>query len=216
MHEPEDVRICFFGDSFVNGTGDDACLGWVGRVCAAARHRGLDLTGYNLGIRRDTSADVAARWMREAEARLPPECDGRLVFAFGANDCASDPDGAPRLEIDRVLANAEAILAAARAWRPTLMVGPLPILDDRLADARIARLSSELRRLCERLSLPYFDALRVASCSAGWRDEAAASDGSHPNERGYAELAGAIDRWPVWRRWLVARPAGCPGDPTPS
>ena len=25
------MRICFFGDSFVNGTGDDECLGWVGR-----------------------------------------------------------------------------------------------------------------------------------------------------------------------------------------
>ncbi|HZC55143.1 MAG TPA: hypothetical protein VE396_03730 [Xanthobacteraceae bacterium] len=30
------IRICFFGDSMVNGTGDDACLGWVGRICAAA------------------------------------------------------------------------------------------------------------------------------------------------------------------------------------
>lgn len=26
------MRICFIGDSFVNGTGDDTCLGWVGRI----------------------------------------------------------------------------------------------------------------------------------------------------------------------------------------
>ena len=35
-------RICFFGDSFVNGTGDDDALGWVGRLCAAERRAGLD------------------------------------------------------------------------------------------------------------------------------------------------------------------------------
>src|SRR6202011_3560744 len=86
------IRICFFGDSMVNGTGDDACLGWVGRVCAAARRRGRDLTCYNLGIRRDTSADVLARWQREAEARLLPEHDGRLIFSFGANDCCPGED----------------------------------------------------------------------------------------------------------------------------
>jgi acyl-CoA thioesterase-1 len=28
------MRICFFGDSFVNGTGDDDGLGWVGRIVA--------------------------------------------------------------------------------------------------------------------------------------------------------------------------------------
>src|SRR5689334_860809 len=83
------MRICFFGDSFVNGTGDDDALGWVGRVVADARRAGCDLTAYNLGIRRNTSADVAARWEGEARLRLPADCDGRLVFSFGANDCVS-------------------------------------------------------------------------------------------------------------------------------
>jgi lysophospholipase L1-like esterase len=71
------MRICFFGDSFVNGTGDDDGLGWVGRVVARARQGGRDVTAYNLGIRRDTSADVAARWVGEARLRLPHEHDGR-------------------------------------------------------------------------------------------------------------------------------------------
>ena len=78
MNRP--MRICFIGDSFVQGTGDDACLGWVGRVCAALRQQGRDLTSYNLGIRRDTSADIRQRWQREAQLRLPAEHDGRLVF----------------------------------------------------------------------------------------------------------------------------------------
>jgi hypothetical protein len=53
------MRICFVGDSLVNGTGDPVGLGWVGRACAAARRRGHEVTCYNLGIRRDTSADIA-------------------------------------------------------------------------------------------------------------------------------------------------------------
>ena len=56
------MRLCFIGDSLVNGTGDPTGLGWVGRVTASARRRGHDVTTYNLGIRRDTSADIAARW----------------------------------------------------------------------------------------------------------------------------------------------------------
>ena len=91
------MRICFIGDSFVAGAGDDDCLGWPGRLCAAARQAGHDLTLYNLGIRRDTSADIAARWEAEARARLPAEHDGRLVFLFGVNDCVEDTPGHPRM-----------------------------------------------------------------------------------------------------------------------
>ena len=46
------MRICFIGDSFVNGTGDDDALGWPGRVVSLARSKGLDVTYYNLGVAR--------------------------------------------------------------------------------------------------------------------------------------------------------------------
>src|SRR5688500_4352961 len=95
-----DIRICFIGDSFVNGTGDDTALGWVGRVCAAARARGVGLTAYNLGIRRDTSLGVLARCEQEWSRRLPvgvdgvDGVDGRIVLSFGVNDTVVDADGA--------------------------------------------------------------------------------------------------------------------------
>jgi hypothetical protein len=41
-----DIRICFIGDSFVNGTGDPLCLGWSGRVCATAIQMGYPITYY--------------------------------------------------------------------------------------------------------------------------------------------------------------------------
>ncbi len=200
MNRPP-LRICFFGDSMVNGTGDDACLGWVGRACAAARRGGRDVTCYNLGIRRDTSEDVLIRWESEAKGRLPPEHDGRLVFSFGANDACPGADGAVRVTPDRTLANAEAILTAAAAWRPTLMVGPLPICDP-IVDARIAELSARFAALCDRLGIPFLPVIDIASSSEAWAREVASGDGAHPNEQGYALVAEAFMRWDAWQGWM--------------
>ncbi|RVT96733.1 GDSL family lipase [Rhodovarius crocodyli] len=201
------MRVCFFGDSMVNGTGDDECLGWVGRACAEARRGGTDLTCYNLGIRRDTSADVRARWRREAEARLPAAHDGRLVFSFGANDCcANDAGGGVRVDHAAALAHAEAILLAAAAWRPVLMVGPFPIHEP-ATDARIAALGQGFAQLCARLGVPYLSVFETAAGSAAWAREVAAGDGAHPNAQGYAEVAAVFSRWPAWRAWLGAASA---------
>lgn len=201
---PAPLRICFFGDSMVNGTGDDACLGWVGRAAAAARRGGCDLTLYNLGVRRDTSVDVRARWRAEAEARLPPGHDGRLVFSFGANDgCAADDGVGVRVPPARSLANAEAILTAASAWRPTLVVGPFPICDPTV-DRRTAALSAAFGDLCARLGVPYFAPFPLAAGSDIWAREVAAGDGAHPNAGGYALVAEAFAAWPAWRAWVSA------------
>jgi acyl-CoA thioesterase I len=196
------IRICFFGDSIVNGTGDDACLGWVGRISSGARRRGIDLTCYNLGVRRETSADVLARWQAEARARLPDQFDGRLVFSFGANDCCPGDDvGGVRVAPSRALANAKAILQVALAWRPTLMFGPLPLCEATV-DARIRNLSADFASLCGGLSVPYLDMFDLVASSTVWRDEAIAGDGVHPNEGGYSLVAEAIEACPVWRDWI--------------
>ena len=77
------MRICFIGDSFVSGAYDEDCIGWVGRIAAAARKRGHDLSPYNLGIRGETSVQIGRRWRAEAEPRQSPQQEGRLVFEFG-------------------------------------------------------------------------------------------------------------------------------------
>jgi acyl-CoA thioesterase I len=199
------IRVCFFGDSFVNGTGDDTCLGWVGRACAASRHQGCDLTCYNLGIRRDTSADIRGRWQREAQARLPPEHDGRLVFSFGANDCClNDAGTAERVACDEAMANAREILSQAHAWRPTLMMGPLPVCD-RAADARVAALSDAFASVCAAIGVPYLAVFDLAANSPVWRREVIVGDGAHPNAGGYSIISEAFQRWPPWCAWSSAR-----------
>jgi lysophospholipase L1-like esterase len=197
------MRICFFGDSFVNGTGDDDGLGWVGRLVARARQAGRDVTGYNLGIRGNGSADVAARWKGEASLRLPSGCDGRLVFSFGANDGASNEvDGGPRVAPAESLAHAEATLRAAQRWLPTLMVGPGVIASDREATARICALSAEYAKLCERIGVPYLAICELLLASPTWCEEAVSGDGAHPNRGGYAIVADAVSRWHPWRAWV--------------
>jgi lysophospholipase L1-like esterase len=197
------VRICFFGDSFVNGSGDDDGLGWVGRVVANARQAGRDVTGYNLGIRGNTSADVAVRWKGEASLRLPADCDGRLVFSFGANDCVSKGgDGRSRVAGAESLVHAEAILDAASRWRPTLMIGPGIVADDREANACICALSTHYATLCQRIGVPYLEICRLLLASPVWTQEALAGDGAHPNRGGYALVANAVSNWGPWRSWM--------------
>lgn len=193
------MRICFIGDSFVNGTGDPDCLGWVGRACADARRRGVDLTAYNLGIRRDTSADIAARWRAEAQARQPAEFPGLLVFSFGINDGTEVTPGIPRLSPADSLTNARAILTEAAGLRPTLMVGPPPIDDDSV-NARTAVLSDALAGLCAGIGIPFLEVFTPLQRHPVWRHETATGDGAHPGAAGYQALADLVIAWPEWRR----------------
>ena len=195
------MRICFFGDSFVNGTGDDDCLGWPGRLCAEARQRGRDVTHYNLGIRRDTSRDVAGRWESEAAARLPPGQDGRLVFSFGVNDCVHEQEQ-PRVPAGECLLNTRTILAVASARWPTLMVGP-PCTGEGELDRRVRHLSGRMAQLCGELSVPFLPIFGPVEGSEIWRREAAQGDGIHPNRGGYALIGQAVLGWQPWRDWLT-------------
>jgi lysophospholipase L1-like esterase len=198
------MRLCFFGDSFVAGAGDDAALGWPGRLTAWARCAGVDVTAYNLGVRRDTSSDIAARWGAEAVARLPADFERRLAFSFGANDCVLDEHGASRVAHEQALANAESILSQARGVAPTIMIGPAPIADDPATGARIMRLSEDLEGVCAGLGVAYLPIFgHLMNCEI-WMEEARRGDGAHPNSGGYAALAEFIGAWPAFRQWIRA------------
>jgi len=191
-----DIRICFLGDSYVQGTGDDECLGWTGRLCASARGAGHDITYYNLGVRRETSMDIARRWLAECEPRLLPATENYVVFSFGAND-ASLVDGQQRVSEDDTIANLHAVLDNARTRYRTLMVGPPPAAD---ADhnARLARLSERMRDAAIRLGVPYVATLPALIDDRIWLNEVRDNDGAHPRAAGYARLARIVAASGVW------------------
>lgn len=196
-----DLRICFFGDSIVAGARDPACMGWVGRLCEKANREGHVLTAYNLGIRHDTSADIAARWEIEAARRLPPLHDGRLVFSFGINDTMIE-EGTRRLSFDESIEITTGILRKAASRYPTLFVGPPPVTDD-AENIEIERLSAAFAALSGSLNVPYLDTFKPLLAVEAWRESAAAVDGYHPLDDGYAAFAEVAAAWPAWRAWLT-------------
>jgi lysophospholipase L1-like esterase len=195
-----DIRICFVGDSFVHGTGDETALGWAGRLCAAAHAGGVPVTGYNLGVRRDTSRDVLRRWQAECSWRLPATCDGRIVFSFGVNDTVLET-GAPRVAREDTRRNARAILSAASPYR-RLVVGPPPVAEAE-QNERIMWLSRALAGEAEALGVPYIDLFSSLVHDAAHRDEVSGNDGSHPASAGYARMAAIVMASPKW--WFHGR-----------
>lgn len=195
MNAP-DMRICFFGDSLVNGYGDPDCLGWVGRLCARTRALGRDLTCYNLGVRGNLSRDVAERWRDEASLRLPADVDGRLVFSFGVVDALRE------IPIQATIEHARGILDTAGVVRPLLMIGPTPV-EDRAATERIARLSASLAELCAEFGTPYLPVMEELSAAHAYMADLAAGDGIHPELGGYVALTELIEQWSAWRSWLA-------------
>jgi lysophospholipase L1-like esterase len=195
-----DIRICFIGDSFTQGTGDDTCLGWPGRVSASARARGHELSAYNLGIRRETTDDIRARWRAEVAPRLISGVDGRIVFSFGANDATIEDDQwrvPPALSAE----NARAILSRATLTYRVLVVGPPPAPEPDRTERHV-ELARRYAAVCEQLGVPFLDIIEPIKGVSAWWEEVAAGDGIHPNAGGYAAIAALVDAWPAWREWL--------------
>jgi lysophospholipase L1-like esterase len=185
----KDLRISFIGDSFVQGLGDPEYRGWVGRALQAVD--AAEVTAYNLGIRRNTSADVLARWRAEVGARVLAGSDNRLVLSVGSNDAMPGDGGPPRVDRADFLRNVDAVLAGARELGlRTLVVGPPPVVcgGAEHLDRLLAALP-ELVALCTEHGAPFVDVTRALAEDPDWVREATAGDGAHPRAGGYGRLA---------------------------
>lgn len=191
----EDIRICFIGDSFVNGTGDEAALGWAGRLCAAASASGSPVTYYNLGIRRNTSKDILLRWEKECALRLPDTCDGRVVFSCGANDTVIENDKI-RVTLDESVQNIKMILNGAIKYT-VIMVGPPPIDDDE-QNERIKVTSEAYEYEAKSLGVPFIKLYSSLIIDDEYKREISENDGAHPKCKGYSKMADIILSSPGW------------------
>ena len=208
------MRYAFVGDSITAGTGDDDFLGWPGRVCVRERKAGHDVTLYNLGVRGDTSALIEPRWRKECEARFPPDVPCAIVFAFGINDSAEDVGKGLRVPLPESLKLARKMLTEAKAWRPTLWIGPTPV-DETLQpmrprpgmvydfrNARIVEYSKAYAVLAAELGAPYLDCYAPFEKNAQIAADLHALDGVHPLRDGYGLMAERVAAWPAWRKLL--------------
>jgi lysophospholipase L1-like esterase len=196
-----DRRLLFFGDSLVAGVGDPSGRGWVGRVVAASFGGGLPFTAYNLGVRRETSEQVAARWHSEALPRLLPEADVRIVVSFGANDTTIE-HGRLRVTPERSCVALAGILdgAVALGLLP-LVVGPAPV-DDPQQNQRILALSASFSEVCSNAGARFIGVVEQLLAAEIWMTQVMAGDGAHPSAEGYHALADLIlaDGWTDWLR----------------
>lgn len=201
-------RVLYFGDSLLAGVGDPAAGGWVARISAACFGAGQPLSPYNLGIRRETSVQVASRWRAEATPRVAPGADCRMVLSFGANDTTME-DGAVRVGPERSCdALARILEESGTLGLPVLLVGPAPV-DDPEQNARLAALTESFAEVCGRYDVPFIAVLEPLLQSAIWMSEVARGDGAHPAAGGYEAIAQLlIDRGLV--SWLT-EPLGEPG-----
>ncbi len=192
-----DLRICLFGDSYVQGVGDPTGGGWVAPVVEATA---ADVTAYRLGVRGDTALDVQRRWYDEARRRLKNGDRYGVVFSFGVND-THVYGGRTRVPHERSLAVLAAVLddAHAAGW-PALMVGP-PLPADATHRGRVRRLSTDMAAVCAGCAAPFVDLATPLDADENWIGELAAGDGNHPGTAGYRRLADLIG--PTFSSWVA-------------
>ena len=197
----DDRCVLFFGDSFVAGAGDETGLGWPGRLVAAAWDAGLPLTAYYLGVRGESTADVARRFNAEAIPRLIPGADNRVVFAVGANDPTLDERGERKIseeESVRLMTGLLDACAEVGAIAMALSPGPSGVPDH---DERSRTLGRRFAEVCDQRGLRYVDVLDDLLASEPWRRTTKMRDGLHPSAEGYADLAQLLlDAG--WLEWL--------------
>jgi lysophospholipase L1-like esterase len=196
VNKPADFRVCFVGDSLTAGTGDPEHLGWVGRVCRQAAAANTSLTAYNLGVRRETSADIAQRWAGECSPRLPAGTQAHVAFCFGVND-TTEVSGQVRVTATDSVENLKRILAEAKSRYAVAMIGPPPTADTE-QNQRIRLLSLQYEAACGQMAIPYLPVFGSLSENPVWTRQVAKYDGAHPQAEGYAEFARLVMQWNYW------------------
>lgn len=191
----KDLRICFIGDSFVAGVGDEQALGWAGRLCREANLAGTQVTYYNLGIRRNTSVDVLNRWRAECEPRLPESSDCRIVFSFGVNDTTIE-NGQRRVAFEKSVLAMTKVLTEAKGYFP-IFIGP-PAVANEAQNERIAELSRAYEQAAGELGVSYIELYSHLVDDEEYKQAVLNFDGSHPRQLGYQKMATTIAESGKW------------------
>lgn len=202
-------RVCFFGDSLVNGVRDGEKGGWPMRLGRRLMSdAGREITIYNLGIRAETTTALKDRWQREAESRMVPEFPGVLVFSFGVNDArhAEERGEETTMQVAPGIsaANAHAIIATATKLAPTLWVGPQAVINgsksSRTINDRLEGLNQIFAETAVSLDVPYLDLFSITRNEDDpWQRALRRGDGYHPDGGGYDRVADLIWDWSGWR-----------------
>jgi acyl-CoA thioesterase-1 len=192
----QDIRICFFGDSYTAGIGDKTSLGWVGRISKELMHSENEITCYNLGIRKNTCQDIEKRWKNEALIRLPQHTKNYIVFAFGTNDTNLD-NGKQRVSFEEISISTNKILSESKSYGKALLIGSPPMIDNN-HNQRIFQLDKIMEEISNKNNVEFISLFKAIENSSEWINEIKNSDGYHPNYKGYEILYNIIKQTTFW------------------
>ena len=183
-----DMKIfCFFGDSVMLGVSDAPAGGWVARLAGKAAQNGLCIppdTFYNLGVRKNSSRSILARWEEEYRARAMEGCPSYFVFCFGTVDMAA-PHAGPNVPLGESSANLRDILLKACEMGKPVVVSAPPVKDAEHCQ-RIEALCTAYSSICKSVDVPFVDIFHPLM-EAGYLDTL--EDGVHPGPRGNEMIA---------------------------
>lgn len=153
-------------------------------------------TFYNLGVRRHTSTDIAARWQAEVASRQIPGTINHLAFCPGVVDMSP----AQMRPVDEVCATVMQMLDQASALGPVLLICPPPVKEPAMSQ-RIASLCEAYVTACARKGHPCADVHAALAASPEYMDDL--EDGLHPGPQGAALMARLLAEDPAVRRFFL-------------
>ena len=216
-HRP--AAVFFVGDSITLGWRDENLGGWPARLIGAlpTASPGNSTTMYNLGVRGDTSDDIAKRWHDEVRRRRRVQGTA-VVFAFGINDAKMNANGVLALGEGRTRANVADILATATLDHRVLFIGPTPVEEVALhqhlnaagdqampSNSSIGEISAIISEQAALAGVPFLDLFEALSGDARWLATLRQTDGLHPPADGHDIIAGAVGAWQPWTTLFAER-----------
>ena len=192
----------FFGDSVTLGVNDAPAGGWVARLAGKAAGKGLNVppdTFYNLGVRKNSSRSILARWEAEYKARAMEGCPSVLAFCFGTVDMVA-PHATPNVPVGESAANAREILLKAKEYGTVLMLSAPPVKDEE-HNQRLEALCTAYAAICRSIDVPFVDIFHPLM-EAGYIDDLA--DGIHPGPQGNELIASLLAEHPEMLKTFVS------------
>lgn len=205
VSEPRDFPVCFIGDSFVAGYGDETGRGWTAHLVEEGARAGLRLYAMVAGIGGDTSEMILARW-DEVDRRRAAFPTTAVIAEFGVND-VMEHEGAVRVDEAGTVAALRGMVARAPEGR-LLVVGPPPVVWDEVNE-RISARAAAMAEVCAEAGVPFVPTFEALRPGGAWMREVTAGDGAHPGPAGYEEfarvVAGPVLGW-LWSLPVVGFP----------
>ena len=190
----------FFGDSLTLGVNDPSFLGWVNRFMLLTSLPVPPTTVYNLGARKHSSKDIAARWQQEVACRTLQDADTRIMFSFGVVDMVANEAGTLVGEKDSVH-NLRCILQQAKELYGAgniIVMSPLPVKQPAHQE-RILQLGQAYSAACAELDIAYIDIATALLQTSGYIADLA--DNVHPAAAGCTCISQLLWQNPLVQRW---------------